>query len=290
MSATRAPDFRLSSVFRDHPKIAKLERLLGADGVLAWVQLLAYTSMQRPDGRLTKMDPEDIAIAARWKGDAATFLDALADLKLIDRREKNCGKLHNWSKHNGYAAGFNQRSNHARRAAKARWEKRLDDSDRAMPEQCPSNARAMQHASKSDSPSPSPSPDPKPTPKNGAIDTWFDQEFLAAYPEHHHDQLKTARAYLRKHKPDTAERARILATLELWKASPDWLKDGGKWIKGIGNFFSDGMHLRKPAGVEAGPRYERPSEIMARENGVAADPPDPEAAAKFSKILEGVIS
>ena len=93
MSATRAPDFRLSSVFRDHPKIAKLERLLGADGVLAWVQLLAYTSMQRPDGRLTKMDPEDIAIAARWKGDAATFLDALADLKLIDRREKNSRQI-----------------------------------------------------------------------------------------------------------------------------------------------------------------------------------------------------
>jgi hypothetical protein len=125
--------------------------------------------------------------------------------------------------------------------------------------------------------------------RTNAIDIWFDQEFLPQYPEDHHDQLKTARAFLRKHKPDAAERARILATLELWKASPEWLKDGGKWIKGVGNFFSDGLHQRKPAGIEAGPHYETATQIAARENGAAPAPSDPQAAARFHKILDGVM-
>jgi hypothetical protein len=174
--ATRSPDFRVSSGFRDHPKVVKLERLLGEPGVLAWLELLAYTSLQRPDGRLSSMDAEDIAIAARWKGEAAQFIDILLNLRLLDRRGKVLG-LHNWPIHNGYAAGFNRRSEHARKAVNARWEKRLSDSADAIPENSlsssPSNTRESQGDSLFHSPASSP---PQPSPKEREKGRARDQE------------------------------------------------------------------------------------------------------------------
>ena len=58
----------------------------------------------------------------------------------------------------------NQRSDHGRRAARAKWDAR------AMPEHTPSNARTMPKACPSQSPSQSPSPSPDPKPKDISVD------------------------------------------------------------------------------------------------------------------------
>lgn len=64
-------DIRLSVGFFDHPKIIKLERQLGLEGVTALLRLWLWAAQNRPSGMLSGMDGEDIEIAARWKGDKA---------------------------------------------------------------------------------------------------------------------------------------------------------------------------------------------------------------------------
>mgnify|MGYP000243346383 CR=1 FL=1 len=62
-------DIRLSVGFFDHPKIIKLERQLGYEGVIALIRLWLWVAQNRPSGLLSGMDDEDIAIAA-LKSDA----------------------------------------------------------------------------------------------------------------------------------------------------------------------------------------------------------------------------
>jgi hypothetical protein len=78
------------------------------------------------------------------------------------------------------------------------------------------------------------------------VSTWFETEFVPAYPEHRRVQNKSALAELRELKPDATERAQILAALERWKCSAEWARDGGTYVPGMGRFFSDGWHKREP--------------------------------------------
>ena len=78
-------DIRLSIGFFDHPKIIKLERQLGLEGVVALMRLWLWAAQNRPSGALSGMDDEDIAIAARWNGEATAFKDVVTRLKLLDK-------------------------------------------------------------------------------------------------------------------------------------------------------------------------------------------------------------
>ena len=53
-------DIRLSVGFFDHPKIIKLERQLGLEGVTALLRLWLWAAQNRPSGILSGMDGEDI--------------------------------------------------------------------------------------------------------------------------------------------------------------------------------------------------------------------------------------
>ena len=57
-------DIRLAVGWNRHPKIVKLKRKLGADGVMALVSLLTFCGENRTNGVLSGMDDDDIAIAA----------------------------------------------------------------------------------------------------------------------------------------------------------------------------------------------------------------------------------
>ena len=94
-------DIRLSIGFFDHPKIIKLERQLGLEGVIALMRLWLWAAQNRPSGALSGMDDEDIAIAARWNGEATAFKDVVTRLKLLD----NVGDvyhIHDWQEHNAW--------------------------------------------------------------------------------------------------------------------------------------------------------------------------------------------
>jgi len=88
-------------------------------GHLHWLWWWALDT--QPDGDLSAYDPEDIAEAAGWEGDAAVFVAALM----------NCGpgdklgfidpdmRLHDWDE---YGGKYRKRSESARKAAQVRWE------------------------------------------------------------------------------------------------------------------------------------------------------------------------
>ena len=56
-------DFRLSVGYFEHPKVQKLERRLGAEGVLSHLRLLRFVSQYKPDGNLSGMDAEEVGMA-----------------------------------------------------------------------------------------------------------------------------------------------------------------------------------------------------------------------------------
>lgn len=88
-------DIRLQIGWNRHPKIIKLKRKLGADGVLGLLALWTFAGESRTDGVLREMDEDDIAIAADYPGDSYVFVDTLIGLKLLDR----CGDglvIHDW--------------------------------------------------------------------------------------------------------------------------------------------------------------------------------------------------
>jgi hypothetical protein len=122
-------DIRLQVSFRDHPKRTKLERRLGPAGPLAFIDLLLAVAQSKPDGSLRGWSDEDIAIAARWNGKPEEFVSTLTELRFLDRQEDGSYSIHDWTEHNGYAAGAQERSERARAAARARWDRRTQNSE-----------------------------------------------------------------------------------------------------------------------------------------------------------------
>lgn len=119
-------DIRLSIGFLDHPKTIKLKRILGWYGVESLMRLWFFAAQYKPDGYLLNLNNEDIEIAAKWNGKGGEFVKTLLDLKWIDfDGEFYC--LHDWEEHNGFVATFNERSERAKKAIKARWDKKKSD-------------------------------------------------------------------------------------------------------------------------------------------------------------------
>jgi hypothetical protein len=125
-------DIRLQVSFRDHPKRTKLERRLGPAGPLAFIDLLLAVAQSKPDGSLRGWSDEDIAIAARWNGKPEEFVSTLAELRFLDRQDDGSYSIHDWTEHNGYAAGAQERSERARAAARARWDRRTQNSETSI--------------------------------------------------------------------------------------------------------------------------------------------------------------
>jgi len=109
--------------------------------------------------------------------------------------------------------------------------------------------------------------------KNPDLVRWFEETFVPAYPEHRQgSQRAGALAELRNLKPNSEARAAIIVHLELWKVSPDWQKDRGEYVPGMGNFFRNKFHERKPE------PYRAPDGVPASRNGSQVRPIPPTAA------------
>lgn len=151
-------DIRLAVTFPDHPKTVRLINRLGLEGVWSLIRLWLFAAQQRPDGRLVNMDVEDIAIAAKWPHDAKEFVETLLDPKIRFLEQGNDGYLiiHDWHEHNTYAAHAQERSEKARKAAVAKWEKRLKGAT-SKGKQCTEHDLALREGQSGNAPSPSPS-------------------------------------------------------------------------------------------------------------------------------------
>lgn len=147
-----ANDIRLVCGFSDHPKTIKLVRRCGEKSFRCLIRLWCWARDNKPDGKLAGMPDEDIEIAAGWDGEPGQFIQTLRDVLFLDGSD-----LHDWEKHQGWACGQTQRSEHARKAAKAKWDKK-------MLGQCSGIAGAEGEQCSGDAPSPNPLPSPLPLP------------------------------------------------------------------------------------------------------------------------------
>lgn len=143
-------DIRIKIGFIRHHKTTRLQGLLGAEAVLALVELWCYTAQNIPSGDLSGLSNMEIAAAAGWPKELANeFVGALQKCCWLDQ---NMG-LHAWKEHQAYAFHAPLRSKIAKRAAMIRHHPR-DVTAQGMPT---AYAASKQPA---DAPDPTPSPDP----------------------------------------------------------------------------------------------------------------------------------
>ena len=166
-------DFRIHVGLVNHPKLARLERRIGKDAALGHlVRFWTGVAVHRPGGNLDGWDFEDWADVARWSGDPLEFARALIDCGFVDVMTDGSHKVHGWKEHNTWASEANNRSDKAKQAAKARWDRKMGinsansaNSDaQAMLKQCSSNAKSCSEQCSGNAPSPIPSPSPSPSP------------------------------------------------------------------------------------------------------------------------------
>ncbi|MEM7828703.1 MAG: hypothetical protein QW561_05115 [Candidatus Aenigmatarchaeota archaeon] len=153
-------DIRIKTTFPHHIKTRKLIKKLGFKGFYGLICLWCYAAVNKPNGCLDGMSPEDIAIAADWDEDPETFVDSLVRCGFLEKTDGGVFALHDWDEHNAYAAHAHLRSEVARQNALKRWQKRIKD----MPVACQSHANCMPIACQSDAPTPTPTPTPSPFP------------------------------------------------------------------------------------------------------------------------------
>ena len=115
-------DIRLKLDLFEHPKLQKLRRRLGAEGVLCLLRLWLWAAANRCDGRLRGLDADDVELAAQWQGQAGALVAALCELRLLERAgEAELFLIHDWSEHQPWASRSDERSARARKAARSRW-------------------------------------------------------------------------------------------------------------------------------------------------------------------------
>ena len=130
-------DIRLSLEFFDHPKVGKLEKRLGLEGVFCLLKLWAWTAKNRSGGKLAGLDEEDVEFAARWNGEDGKLVATLLDLRLLEEQD-GVFFIHDWEEHQAYASKSDDRSSKAKKAAAARWSKAKEEREADA-----SNARPM---------------------------------------------------------------------------------------------------------------------------------------------------
>ncbi|MDR3358717.1 MAG: hypothetical protein LBN96_07720 [Desulfovibrio sp.] len=154
-------DIRLAVSFRGHRKRKRLRLLLGPGSTDYLIDLWIATAMTHPSGILQGMDETDIALEAGWDGNEPDKLvSALVECGFLEKDENGVYSLHDWSDHQGYAIHAERRKAHARNAAAARWNSRLE---KDLQDACSRHAEGNP-LSPLPSPVPSPIPVPEPVP------------------------------------------------------------------------------------------------------------------------------
>jgi hypothetical protein len=113
-------DFRITVGVTNHLKIKRLIGRYGSESFVGLVRLWEYAAQtESKDGSFDNLTSADISMIAGVNDDA--FGDNLVDLNLLEFTDKGY-RIHNWIKHNPWAAGASKRSEKARIAANKRWD------------------------------------------------------------------------------------------------------------------------------------------------------------------------
>ena len=161
-----ATDMRLSLDFVDHPKVRKLIRKVGFEGFYSLIKLFSMAGKLYQKGILKGCDDLDIEDFCSWTGNEGDFVKALLSVKLLDKTPEGYA-IHDWDKHQPWIYHADVRSEQARKAIEARWEKRKNSKTSTKNTDSIRNEYEQNNDTytNSNTPLPSPSPIPSPIPK-----------------------------------------------------------------------------------------------------------------------------
>ena len=112
-------DVRLPVDFWSHRKTRKLIKRLGLEGPVSFQRLWCYASQRRPDGVLSGLSNEDIALEAHWEGDPDEFVEGLLEVGYLDKDGDELA-LHEWAEHQPWVASKPERTEKAKALANLR--------------------------------------------------------------------------------------------------------------------------------------------------------------------------
>lgn len=107
---------RVSCGYWTHRKTLRLAAILGPSSVTLPIRLWCYAAQNQPDGDFTEYLPDELAMLLGYQADAQAMLQALQQAGFMKGM-----RVHGWEEHNAYHQTFSER---ARKAARARWEKK----------------------------------------------------------------------------------------------------------------------------------------------------------------------
>lgn len=233
-------DFRIKTDFIANPKRKKLQRKLGADGVLALIDLWTNLTITSPKGFIGKTK-EDIEVQSNWQGECGLLADTLLTdgTRFVDQKEDGF-YAHDWEINQPWVFNYDKRQEIARENAKKRPVSKVLASGSQIADQSVSQVSAP-------TPSPSPSPVPSPSPSidvntelpngNSLSDksdakpkkrSVFDfpcertKRLWEAYPAERRGGRTDFFKQFKKINPDNETFEIIMSNLEKWKACGQW--------------------------------------------------------------------
>lgn len=209
---------RIDTSFTSNKKTIRLISKVGADGVVALLNLWSYAANNQKDGDFTGYGDLEfdmiLKCSKQCSSNAQAMLQAFQECGFMDGMV-----LHDWSQYNG---ALQANSLKAKNAADKRWEEhRKEHTNVRTPSICSSNAPSMtnQHAG-------------------------FD-EFWAAYPRR--VGRGKAEESWRKMKPPLDV---CIKTLTWQKKSTDWNKENGKFIPHPTTWLNQKRWMDEPVKTE----------------------------------------
>lgn len=239
------PWLKLDTALPNHPKVRKLDLLLGrhGNGLAVIVSLWCWADHYAPSGDITRHAIDDLAIACSVDPKRVDILSALISAGFVDATEDHRFVLHDWSEHQGAAIELRSRNADRARAWRERHE-RARNANGTHTERVAYAQRAGQEEKRGEEkreevPPPSP-PSPAGPARVVRLDPISDPEFVAfwaAYPRKaaKRDAAKAWRQMAgRMPKLDA-----LLAALAEQSRSAQWTRDDGQkipypatWLRG----------------------------------------------------------
>ena len=216
-------DIRIDVGFLDHWKTDTIIAECGADGVLSLMRIWIFTAQNKPDGRLVGVKAEAIERIAKWRGEPGKLFSALVELHFLERDSDGIWCIHDWKRHNPYAAEAEWRHERAKKANAARRNKE-NQHDFAT------SALEASNSTATSPPLPPPPPPPPPPPKEDTLVVVVtDQELSARDGPPPPPPIRIART-------PKAETAAFETMRALWAeicgpAGLNELRDVGRWPK-----------------------------------------------------------
>jgi len=259
--ATGVTDIRLQLTFLANRKVKRLRKALGAEGVLALIELWCYIASNEPDGFMLGWAPEEVEAAASWDGNGGEFFQQCRACGLIDEVEGGGFCVHDWAENQPFAVDAPARSERGKKAAQERWDRHRKAI--AMRDACGSHTGGMQDAcdshaggnAESENGNAPPSHPPilppvhptKPAKTRAqapAADSLFRfAELLAIYPPDKSKPDAEARRWWGNNAKTDEQVDLILANTRIWLAGNQY-QSGKGW--NIGRYLSEGMVFTPP--------------------------------------------